>query len=282
MTESVHCPGDPSVLSRFLSVLELERLDPNLFRAWNPPHVRQGGRPLFGGQVAAHALRAAAQTVEGCHHPHSLHGYFLRPGRADVPTLLRVDRLRDGRSFTTRAVVAVQDGEAIFNLTVSFQKDEPSGEYLTPRADGLSTPDRLREQGYQARPHWFPDSPFEVIEVPEDLLGEEPRRAMWVRTRGVLPDDRVLHACVLTYLSDMGPMGAVRRALGSQPGRGHGASLDHSVWFHRHVRPDQWLLFDVRAVAAGGARGLAVGAVHTEDGVHAASLTQEALIRLSP
>lgn len=139
----------------------------------------------------------------------------------------------------------------------------------------------MRAQGHESRPHWFPDSPFEVIEIPHEQLEGAPRRAMWIRTRGRLPLDRVLHACVLTYLSDMGPLGAVRRALDAAPRQGHGASLDHSVWFHRQVRADQWLAFDVRAVAGGGARGLAIGTVHDESGAHAASLTQEVLVRPS-
>ncbi len=276
--------GTPAVApaDRLVSLLELEKLDRDLYRAWNPAQPFGRNRALFGGQVAAHALRAAALTIEVEHHPHSLHGYFLRPGKSDAPTLLRVDRIRDGRSFSTRTVVALQDGEAIFSLTASFQKDEPSPEHHAPIAPEVPTPTQLLAQGLEPHDHWFTDSPFEVFDVPEQVLAGSPRRAMWIRTRGALPDDRALHASVVTYLSDMGPMGAVRKALGTEREFASGASLDHSVWFHRHVRPDQWLLFDVRGVSGGGARGVATGAVHTEDGVHAATVAQEALIRLAP
>ena len=273
--------GEDQPLARLLAVLELERLDRDLFRAWNPPYPGAQRQALFGGQVAAHALRAAAHTVDVDHHPHSLHGYFLRPGKDDAPTILRVDRIRDGRSFTTRTVVALQDGEAIFSLTASFHKDEPGGDFQQPRASDVPTPVELMEQGYEPHPVWNNEqSPFERLEVPARVLGDTPRRVMWVRTCGALPDDRALHASVLTFISDMGPVGAVRRALGDLERRAMGASLDHSVWFHRHVRPDEWLLFDVTARSSFGARGLATGALHTADGVHGASIAQEALLRL--
>jgi acyl-CoA thioesterase II len=267
-------------VSRLLAVLELERLDRDLFRAWNPP--QPGGRQhaLFGGQVAAHALRAATLTVDVDHHPHSLHGYFLRPGKDDSPTILRVDRIRDGRSFTTRTVVALQEGEAIFSLTASFHKDEPGQQFQTPLDPAVPTPDDLRAAGVKNHDWWGAESPFDRIEIPAEYLGDRPRRAMWVRTRGRLPDDRNLHACVLTFISDMGVVGAIRAALGRLDQHGMGASLDHSLWFHRHARPDEWLLFDVESLSNAGSRGLGRGSLHTLDGVHAVSIAQEALIRL--
>jgi acyl-CoA thioesterase-2 len=269
-----------SAVERLLSVLELERIDRDIFRAWNPP--QPGGRrhALFGGQVAAHALRAATMTVENEHFPHSLHGYFLRPGKDDAPTTLRVDRIRDGRSFTTRTVVALQDGEAIFSLTASFHKDEPGGQFQTSLDTEVPTPDELIAAGVQTHDWWGTGTPFDRVEVPERYNGGRPRRLMWVRTRGPLPDDRALHACVLTYISDMGVVGAVRAALGRMNERGMGASLDHSVWFHRHARADEWLLFDVESRSNAGARGLGTGSLHTIDGTHVASIAQEALVRL--
>jgi acyl-CoA thioesterase-2 len=273
-------PPAAGPVERLLSVLELERLDRDLFRAWNPP--QPGGRrhALFGGQVAAHALRAATLTIDVDHHPHSLHGYFLRPGKDDAPTILRVDRIRDGRSFTTRTVVALQDGEAIFSLTASFHKDEPGGEFHTPIDATIPTPDVLVAQGVETPDWWGTDSPFERLEVPAGYMGGRARRAMWIRTRGRLPDDRGLHACVLTYISDMGVVGAIRAALGRLDERGMGASLDHSMWFHRQVRADDWLLFDVESRSNAGSRGLGAGSLHTVDGTHAVSIAQEALVRL--
>ena len=267
-------------VSRLLSLFELERIDRDLFRAWNPPHPASHRHSLFGGQVAAHALRAATMTVEADHHPHSLHGYFLRPGKDDAPTILKVDRIRDGRSFTTRTVVALQDGEAIFSLTASFHKDEPGRQFATPLDTSVPTPDELIAEGVPTGDGWGIASPFERIEVPSRYRGDAPRRLMWVRTMGRLPDDRSLHACVLTFISDMGVVGAIRAALGRLDQHGMGASLDHSLWFHREARADEWLLFDVHAQSNAGARGLGVGSLHTLDGVHAVSIAQEALVRL--
>ena len=267
-------------VSRLVALLDLERLDRDLFRAWNPP--QPGGRQhaLFGGQVAAHALRAATLTVDADHHPHSLHGYFLRPGKDDAPTILRVDRIRDGRSFTTRTVVALQDGEAIFSLTASFHKDEPGRQFQSQIDSAVPTPDELRDAGISTHDWWGAESPFERIEVPQKYLDGRPRRAMWIRTAGKLPDDRSLHACVLTFISDMGVVGAIRAALGRLDQHGMGASLDHSLWFHRQARADEWLLFDVESRSNSGARGLGTGSMHTLSGVHAVSIAQEALVRL--
>jgi acyl-CoA thioesterase-2 len=273
---------DGSGLERLLGVLELERLDRDLFRGWNPAVPGNHRQALFGGQVAAHALRAAIQTVDVDHRPHSLHGYFLRPGRDGAHTVLRVDRIRDGRSFTTRTVVALQEGEAIFSLTASFHKQEPGGEFQVSRAPDVPTPDELITAGQRPRDMWGHNSPFERLEVPEEVLGDAPRRVMWVRTRGPLPEDPVVHACVLTFISDMGPLGAVRRALGAFDRHGMGASLDHSIWFHRPPRVDGWMLYDVSSWSNSGARGLATGTLHTADGLHLASIAQEALVRLGP
>src|SRR4051812_25104991 len=153
---------------RFLDMLKVETVGHDVFRAWNPPQPTGRGRmPLFGGQVAAHAFRAAASTVNAPHVVHSLHGYFLRPGKDDAMTMLRVDRLRDGKSFTTRSVVAMQDGEAILCLTASFHVDEPGGEFATGPAADLPAPEELLAHASPSTWPWGADSPFERLEVPE-------------------------------------------------------------------------------------------------------------------
>ena len=232
--------------------LQLDRIDRDILRS---PHPGEGDGRLFGGQVAAQALRAAATTVEADHRVNSLHAYFLRPGRFGMPVTFLVDRIRDGSSFSTRRVVAIQDGEAILNLDASFHADEP-GE--TIRFDG----------------------PVGTVPPPAGST-----RAFWIRSRTALDDDPVLHACAITYLSDSGPVSAARRALGGGGRWGWDgidlmtASLDHTMWFHRPVRADDWLLYDLQAVAVGGSRGLTRGSLWTADGDLAVSVTQEALLR---
>lgn len=278
-------PGGADAVNRFLEVLTLEQVDRDIFRGWNPPRGDKGPRPtLFGGQVAAHALRAASLTVNPEHYPHSLHGYFLRPGKDDAHTVLRVDRIRDGKSFSTRTVVAQQDGEAIFTLTASFHRDEPGGEYSTPLASDVASAEELLAEYGEGRYQWETDTPFQRVEIPEYSHirdSPKPRRVMWLRPRApIRSDDPHLHAAVLAYISDMGVVGAVRSALGRWDAHGMGASLDHSLWFHRRIRADQWVLFDVSSRSNSGSRGLGVGTLHTADGVHAMTIGQEALVRL--
>lgn len=275
---------EPAEPQRLLSILELERLDRDLFRAYNPAHRPQGR--VFGGQVASQALRAASATVEAEHRPHSLHGYFLRPGQPGIPIILSVDRIRDGRSFTTRRVVAQQQGEAIFSLSASFHCDEEGGQYQVPRADDVPEPDAATGRLDNPFRRFGAMSPFEVRELgptPPDERGlYRSTRRVWVRTRHPLPDDPDLHACVITYMSDMGVVFAARIPVGAPWEGGMAASLDHSVWFHRPVRADGWLLMDLRPVSNSGARGLVQGTIHTHDGVLAASIAQEALVRTPP
>ena len=272
---------EPPTVDRLLGLLDVERLDRHLFRAAVPAHTPNGR--LFGGQVAAQALRAATLTVDAEHHPHSLHGYFLRPGSPATPAILQVDRIRDGRSFTTRTVVAIQEGEAIFELTASFHKDEPASEYQVQLPEGVPDPEGDFDWHESLIARFSAASPFEMREVPNpppDSRGLLPStRRVWMRTRGALPDDRALHACVLTFISDMGAVFAAALAVGGGFGITMGASLDHAVWFHRHIRPDEWLLFDLKPVSNAGSRGLVHGTMHTRDGVLGASVTQEALIR---
>ncbi|MEA3018629.1 MAG: acyl-CoA thioesterase [Actinomycetota bacterium] len=271
----------PPTVDRLLWLLHLERLDRDLFRARSPRH-RPNGR-LFGGQVAAQALRAATLTVDVDHHPHSLHGYFLRPGLPRRPLILSVDRIRDGRSFTTRRVVVIQDGEAIFSLSASFQQLEPSAEHQLPIAHDASGPEGDDELVMPTRVIDI-ESPFETRELlpppPDERDVYESTRRVWIRTKGPLPDDRSLHACVLTYISDMGAVWAARAPLKvpwSQGGMA--ASLDHAMWFHRPIRPDGWILYDLRPLSNANSRGLVLGTMHDQAGVHGVTMTQEALVR---
>ena len=278
-----HAEDLPPNVERLLWLLELERLDRDLFRARSPRH-RPNGR-LFGGQVAAQALRAATLTVEVDHHPHSLHGYFLRPGLPKRPLILSVDRIRDGRSFTTRRVLAIQDGEAIFALEASFHTEEPASEWQTPVALDVPGPDS--DEAEDRRMSTDSSSPFEMRQVrtppPDERGAYESTQRVWVRTNGPLPDERSLHACVLTYISDMGAVMAARKALGIPwTAGGMGASLDHALWFHRPIRPDGWVLYDLRPLSNAGSRGLVLGTMHDQSGVHGVSMTQEALVREGP
>lgn len=279
-------------ISGLLELLDLEEIDRNIYRGTNERGERQR---LFGGQVAAQALVAAGRTVLG-RTAHSLHGYFLRPGDPAVPVLYTVDRIRDGQSFTTRRVVAVQRGQAIFNMSVSFQIAETGYEHQQLPMPEAPPPESLptwAERAERARDLLPPGSfPWVRGERPIDLrhvaaptfLGGEPRSGgnlVWFRAASRLPEDPFLHLCVVTYASDMslldtvvlphgrsGPLGAVMMA-----------SLDHALWFHHAVRADEWLLYAQDSPAAAGARGFARGSIFTRDGRLVASVAQEGLMR---
>lgn len=271
----------PGTVDALLDMLALDPVDTDRFAA--PVTDRREEGRLFGGLVAAQALRAAALTVPEDRRPHSLHGYFLRPGRPRVPLELAVDRLRDGGSFTTRTVVARQAGEAIFELSASFHRDEPGREYATPPP--ADTPDPESDGPWAESPIAVVERqmPFEMRHLhptPADERGRvRSTRRVWVRTKGPLPDDPTVHACILTFLSDMGAVLAAAIAVGGTFGTIMGASLDHAVWLHRPIRLDDWVCFDLRPASNAGARGLVQGTFHTRAGVHGASMAQEALIR---
>jgi acyl-CoA thioesterase II len=265
-------PEMPRV-STLEGLLELEELDRDLYRAHNPQ--RSFTPHLYGGQVAAQALRAAAMTVPDGRYPHSLHGYYLRGGEADHPTIMRVTRDRDGRSFSARHVVALQHGEAIFTASASFHVEEESGDFSgVPMPGEIPEPDTLTELGignvdvmFELRPvHQEPRGPSEWVTS----------RRLWARTRESLPDDRVLHACGVAYLSDFSN-GFAELDLPGLP-RG-GTSLDHTVYFHRPVRIDDWLFMALEPVSAAGARGVYQGSIHDRAGVLGATLVQENLMR---
>jgi acyl-CoA thioesterase-2 len=258
-------PARPEKAGSLLDLLALEPLDRDLFRA---TAVIDEPLPLYGGQVAAQALYAAGQTVPDGRVPHSLHGYYLRGGDASHATLFRVDRDRDGRSFSARRVVAVQNGEVIFNMSTSFHAPEPGLDRQVEPVPEAGDPDRLpplvlpRLLSMEGR---VPEQPYRV---------NWPTR-FWSRCTIELPDDPLVHASALTYLSDISTgLSAL------QEGDWHpGSSLDHAVYFHRSVRMDRWVLLDLVPRSVAGGRGWYTGTVHGVDGALAASVTQEALFR---
>ena len=280
-------------LDDLIDILELEQLEVNLFRGISPDEDRQR---VFGGQVAGQALVAAGRTVD---HGlvHSLHAYFLRPGDPRIPIVYDVDRIRDGRSFTTRRVVAIQHGRAIFNLSASFQVEEegPEHQYAMPDAPDPETLPTIRErlEPYADRlPDAFVDwirrdRPIDTrsAQLPRWLDPKpgvrEPEQIVWFRADGVLPDDPLLNACVVAYASDLTLLdtAVMAHARSWDDDRFMIASLDHAMWFHRPLRADQWLLYHQRSPAAHGARGLAEGYIYRQDGALAVTVIQEGLIR---
>jgi len=256
-------------LDRLVDLLDLEPIEVNLFRGVSP----RDSRPrVFGGQVAGQALVAAGRTVEAGPRVHSLHAYFLRPGDPAVPIVYEVDRIRDGRSFTTRRVVAIQHGEAIFNLAASFHGDEPGFEHSAPMPD-VPPPESLPTP---AAPPGADDRPIDVRPVAGGSRA-------WIRADGDLPaDDPLLHACVVAYASDLTLLDTTLSRHGLSIGDHPGvmlASLDHAMWFHRPFRADDWLLYDQESPAAAGARGLARGSIFTRSGGLVVSVVQEGLVR---
>jgi acyl-CoA thioesterase-2 len=250
------------------SVLDLETIDNDLYRGWNAEH----GVPrqtLYGGQVAAQALRAAGHTVPGDRFPHSLHGYFLRPGTPDRPVLYRVDRDRDGRSFSARHVSAIQDGAVIFSMLASFHVDEPSATFDDAPAGSTVRPDDVEPGGW--------DGLLEIRAVtPHDLAERRVSDTIWVRSRVPLGDDPLVQACALTYISDLGSGFGQRRPPELPPG---GPSIDHAIWFQAPIRADEWVLLSLAPAKAGGSRGVYVGSMRDESGALGAFLTQEMLLR---
>jgi acyl-CoA thioesterase-2 len=270
-----------AAVKQLLESLDLEALDADLFLG----DPGKGGGRLFGGIVAAQSVIAAGRTVTAERSLHSLHGYFLRPGRHDVPIRFVVDRIRDGRSFTTRRVKAHQAGEAIFNLSASFarpeqgichQKQMPEA----PGPDGL--PDwedvRLKAIGDDATPRFDSAVEVRVCDLPD--ADREARQRNWMRVRGTLPDDPLIHTAALVYASDRTLLGTAARPHDLPWHKRVGASLDHAVWIHRPVRFDDWLLYAAESPVAHSARGLIFGGLFYRDGTRVASVAQEALIRV--
>ena len=279
-----------AALDALVSLLDLEPIEVNMFRGVSPEEKRQR---VFGGQVAGQALVAAGRTVERG-NVHSLHAYFLRPGDTSVPILYEVDRIRDGRSFTTRRVVAIKHGRAIFNLSASFHVDESGPDHQLPMPD---VPDPESLPTFQERMAPYVDKFGDWLTRPQPIDqryvddpggpfsrvgGRPPRQRIWIRADGRLADDQLLHDCVVAYASDMSLLDSVMlpHRLSWDDPRIMGASLDHAMWFHRPFRADEWLLYDQESPSAAGARGLARGTIFTRDGRLALSVVQEGLVRL--
>ncbi|HWG03490.1 MAG TPA: acyl-CoA thioesterase II [Beijerinckiaceae bacterium] len=284
----------PVTTEELVSLLDLERIETNIFRGRSP---QVGWQRVFGGLVVSQALVAAARTVES-RPPHSLHGYFILPGDPSVPIVYEVDRIRDGKSFTTRRCVAVQHGRAIFSLSASFHAPEEGFDHQiampqVPPPESLTSEKELLERfgallPEPARLYFSRERPIELR--PVDLrryipgaqpLPIEPVQHLWLRATGRLPDDPAIHRAVLAYMSDLTLLDTAlvvhQRTIldaGLQV-----ASLDHALWFHRPFRADEWLLYAQESPTSIGARGLTCGSLFSRDGRLIASVMQEGLIR---
>ena len=281
-------------LDKLLDLLDLEQIEVTIFRGRSPDESAQR---VFGGQVAGQALVAAGRTVPADRLVHSMHAYFIRPGDPAMPLVYTVERVRDGRSFCTRRVTAIQHGKAIFTLSASFHRPEPGVEHAEPMPQ-VPPPEALRrsaerfEQAVGAPlPAHSRDSPIDLravgplsIEASRDPSLRTTRNLVWLRVNGELPDDPLLHVCLMTYASDLTLLDTVLLGHGLTWLDGHtsGASLDHAMWFHRPFRADQWLLYAQDSPVAYGGRGLARGEVFTTGGELVVSVVQEGLIRATP
>jgi acyl-CoA thioesterase-2 len=285
----VNEPARAALLELVGEVLDLEHIEENIFRGRSP---RKATLRVFGGQVAGQALMAAGRTVAEGRPVHSLHGYFVRPGRPENPIVYRVHRIRDGRSFTTRRVDAMQNGETIFTMSASFHADEPGLTHqdsmpVVPPPESLPTPHEAFLRAGRDVPRNM--LPFDLHRVGgfDERAGTDPlgHTQTWLRAADGVGDDPLLHACLLTYAGDLTLLSNVTDAhrlglLDAYGGEVVMASLDHAVWFHRPLRVDDWLLFDQDSPTAGGGRGLARGRFFDRDGRHVASAVQEGLVRV--
>lgn len=263
-------------LRELIRILDLETIEQNLYRGHHPEGTT--GR-LFGGQIMAQALMAAGRTIDEPRPPHSLHGYFLRPGDPELPVLFSVDRIRDGRSFTTRRVAAIQHGRAIFELSASFQILEQGLEHAPTQLDSnppadSDLPDAVKRGSF-----------ISFMEDYKRMLGDVPQpphRRNWFKSNGAVDSEApLLHACLLTYQSDNDLMSTARLPHKGSFSRERlqRASLDHAMWFHRPARVDQWLLYALDSPSASSARGYSRGEIFTASGEHVASTMQECMMR---
>ena len=289
MSEAV--ASGQAAVDGLLALLDLEALGPQAFQGQSPS---VGPQRVFGGQVAGQALVAAGRTVDPSRYVHSLHGYFVRPGDPSVPIRYQVENIRDGRSFSVRRSVATQHGRVIFFMSASFHRPEEGLDHFIPVGGDVPPPDELptmveRLARYPQRAGFWSQvpRPIDVRYVGEPgwvAAGDRPAAAnqrVWMRIDGKLPDDPLLHACALTYASDMTLLDSVLSVHGAVwgPGGFVGASLDHALWFHRPFRADEWFLYDCTSPSASDARGLANGRMFTLDGRHIATAVQEGLLR---
>ncbi len=273
---------------KLVALLDLEQLDTDLFRGQQPETIRQR---VYGGQVAAQALIAASRTVDEGFHVHSLHSYFLLPGDYDVPIIYDVERIRDGKSFATRRVLARQHGRPIYYQSLNFQRHEEGLEHedvmpeVKPPEEGLDLMQLMAERGTDdgLSKEW---AALDVRWLGSSAYGLDPdpmhpaKAQVWIRVDGRLGDDPMEHLATFTYASDVSLLGAT---LAAHPDHGpqkvQMASLDHTIWFHRPFRADEWWLYDQWSPSASGGRGLALGRVFAQDGTLVATVAQEGLIR---
>ncbi|WP_167051282.1 acyl-CoA thioesterase II [Salinibacterium sp. ZJ77] len=291
---SAPTPG-PDPLAGLLSTLDLTdtgaRTSEDIFTG--PSQWMPGGR-VFGGQVYAQSIMAAVRTVASDRLIHSTHGYFLRPGDVNLPITFAVDRIHDGRSFSTRRTQAHQNGLPILSMIASFQDDDPGLDHQAPMPDGITPPEDLPTPAevlgavdHPTAQFWATSRPFEIRHVDEPIymapdVSPRPHQAVWMKTIGPLPDDENLHRAALAYASDYSILEPILRAHGIswiKPGL-RMASLDHAMWFHRPVRVDDWLLYVQESPSAVGGRGLSMGRIYTRDGVLVASIAQEGMVRV--
>ncbi len=280
-------------INELIHILDLEEIEKNYYLATSP---NEGWQRVYGGQVIGQALVAASRTVPEDRRAHSLHGYFLRPGDTTIPILYSVDRIRDGKSFTTRRVVAIQHGRPIFNMSISFQTLEDGFDHQFPMPDAPA-PDSLKSER-DLRDEWLaslPEKPTDWVSSerpiemrPVDPVNifqpekRQPQQMCWMKAKNPLPDDPRLHQCVLAYLSDWSLLdtATLPHAVSFTQNNMQMASLDHAMWFHRSFRADEWLLYVQDSPSASGARGLNRGLIYDQRGMLVASAAQEGLIRI--
>ena len=280
--------SNKSVLSKSLQLFQLEKVDRDIF-SWNGTNV--GYKRIFGGQVMAQTLIAAYKTVEAEHFAHSFHSYFLRPGDMKKSITFTVDRIRDGKSFTTRSVKAIQDGEAIFNCSISFQKREKGLEHQikmpdVPEPESLKSEQEIREKilkelnmNKEDMPMFIRQREIEMRPVEEQNYFKPermpPYKNTWIKTDGSLPNDQVIQQAFLLYISDMGLLGAANNSVGVNflTKNLQNASLDHAMWFHRKLNLDGWFLYSIDSPITRNARGFSRGSIFSRDGQLIASCT---------
>ncbi len=264
-------------INELLKLLDLEPIERDLFRGSHPSSRR---KRLFGGQIISQALMAAARTVDAPHLPHSLHAYFLKPGDWRVPALFEVERIRDGRSFSTRRVVVIQHGEAIFNMDASFHCEETGLAHQYREMPVSSPPDESRMvEGLKQRPFLSFTENYKQL---RERVPQAPEQHVWIKANGEVPEDPLLNMALLAYQSDEALLGTARL-----PHRGsydseqvQGASLDHSIWFHHPVAVSDWLLYTLDSPSTSHSRAFTRGEIYTSDGLLVASCIQEGLMRI--
>ena len=277
-----------SVLKKSLELFELEKIDRDIF-CWNGKNV--GYKRIFGGQVMAQTLIAAYKTIDVEHFAHSYHSYFLRPGNMDKSITFTVDRIRDGKSFTTRSVKAIQEGEAIFNCSISFQKREKGLEHQiempdVPEPESLKSEQEIREEILKELKMKKEDMPMFIKQREIEMRPVEhqnyfkpermpPYKNTWIKTDGSLPEDQVIQQAFLLYISDMGLLGAANNSVGVNflTKNLQNASLDHAMWFHRKLDLDGWFLYSIDSPVTRNARGFSRGSIFSRDGKLIASCT---------